>query len=951
MPIDGKMLAKVTFGKYKITHEFVVVDELYPHVLIGLKFLCDNKCQVDINSETFIIGIRDQSETTVPLYLGDRLEPPTNERACVLQTADEIEETVVSNDVIEKNDEDVNHIVELAASDLQDSQTKEKLSSLIGIYRDVFALAKDPLGTAIGMEHFIDTNDNPPFKIAPYEVAPYKLPAVQEEIKEKLDKGVIVPSKSPYSSPIVMVPKRDGTKRMCIDYRKINEITTKDAYPLPRIGQTMDALQGAGYFSSLDLTSGYWQVPVAEKYRHKTSFCTQGGGLYEFVKMPFGLTNAPATFQRLMNEIFKVGLFKHVLIFLDDLLVYSETPAEHLEHLEKVFLKLRAAGLKLKPKKCDLFQTRLNYLGHVLDKTGIRPDRKKLEAVRDRERRKTVTQVRSFTAFCNYYRKFVKNFAEVAKPLYRLTSKGVKITWEEEHEEAFQLLKTRLLQAPILAFPNFCHPFVIVTDASETALGAVLSQIIDGEERPIDFESRVLSKTKVNYATTKREALGIVQAMQWFCPYIYGPQCIVSTDHASLQWLFRQNADGMTFRMIQKMQEYNYRIVHRPGEKNCNANGLSRRPNEKPEWKEGEEEEMRGQIPEFQTMEKALGGAQDDLNSGSTLERQNADVIAHARVHIPHPSREVVKYATGNFMESSSSLVFCVSGDMRIKSSPMTEFVVSYSHLRPKEDSVNLVGGMLVYWGSQHSSYIYLLITNEKYTDVAKYDDLKSCLREMSGHAALKGVSCFAMPRIGIVDGRLEWTNVAICLESILQDVYCTLTVYTPETEQDFYPIPSNSRENTLSERNHCAVVTPEEMLMTKCVKERISWTRSGSELAKRQRADSAIKINICVLERYGVTLEDSHCTFGKNPISKEDALSWGNLEALEVWSNWEDLATSNGVLYRKWKPSNRVNECWQAIVPKEMRNEILYQLHDSPKSGGHFGVENTLARIKQRFS
>ena len=276
---------------------------------------------------------------------------------------------------------------------------------------------------------------------------------------------------------------------------------------------------------------------------------------------------------------------------------------------------------------------------------------------------------------------------------------------------------------------------------------------------------------------------------------------------------------------------------------------------------------------------------------------------------------------------------------MRVKSSPITDFVVIYSHLGPTEDSVNRVGGMLVYWDSEKSRYIYFLMTKEKYADVAKYGDLKSCLKEMSAHAALKGVSCFAMPRIGVIDDRIEWTNVAICLESIFQVVYCTLTVYTPETDQDFYPIPSNSRENTSSERNHCAVVTPEEMLMTKSVKERISWTRSDSELAKRQWADSATKIIICVLEPYGVNLRDSHCTFGTNPISKEEALSWGNPEALEIWSNWEDLATSNGVLYRKWKPSNRVNECWQAIIPKEMRNEYLYQLHDSPMSGGHFGV------------
>ena len=488
--------------------------------------------------------------------------------------------------------------------------------------------------------------------------------------------------------------------------------------------------------------------------------------------------------------------------------MYSKTPAEHLGHLEKVFLKLRAAGLKLKPKKCDFFQPQVNYLGDVLDKTGIRLNQKNKEAVRNWERPKTVTQVRSFTAFCNYYRKFVKNFAEVAKPLYRLTSKGVKFTWEKEHEDAFQLLKTRLLQAPILAFPNFRHPFVIDTDASETALGAVLSHIIDGEERPIAYESRVSSKTDVNDATTKRGAIAIVQAMQWFRPYINGSQCIIRTDHASLQWVFRRNADGMTFRMIQKMQYYDYRIVHGPGEKHCNADGLSIRPNEKPERKEGEEEVLRGIIPEFQTMKKALGGAQEDLNSGIFSKKENDDVIAHARMHIPQPPREVVKYATGNFTESSSSLIFCISSDMRVKSSPITDFVVRYSHLRPTEDSVNRVGGMLMYWDCEQSKYLYLLMTEEKYTGLAKYDVLKSCLREMIVDAALKGVSCFSIPRIEFVDARLEWTNVAICLESIFQDVYCTSTVYTPETERNLYPLPSNSRENTSSERNHCGVVS-----------------------------------------------------------------------------------------------------------------------------------------------
>ena len=176
-------------------------------------------------------------------------------------------------------------------------------------------------------------------------------------------------------------------------------------------------------------------------------------------------------------------------------------------------------------------------------------------------------------------------------------------------------------------------------------------------------------------------------------------------------------------------------------------------------------------------MEKALGGAQEDLNGGSSSKKKIDDVTTHARVLIPHPPREVVKYATGNFMESSNSLVFCVSGDMRVISSPMTDFVVRYAHLRPTEDSVNRVGGMLVYWDSEQSRYIYLLMTKQKYTDVAKYDDLKLCLTEMSAHGALKAVSCFAMTRIGVVDDQSEWTNVAICLESFFQDVFCTLTV------------------------------------------------------------------------------------------------------------------------------------------------------------------------------
>ena len=355
IPIDGIMRADVKIGPHATSDEFIVVDQLYPQLLIGLKFMTENGCQMDLASKQFLIRISDSKTTAVGVHIGDRYEHPPDDQAYVIQAA-KIPENPENDDLNAEIENDVDEIMQLAASDLQDAEIKQKLRELVTEYRDVFALAKDPLGTAVGTEHRIETKDAVPIKMAPYKIAPHKLPAIRTEIQEMLEKGVIVPSKSPFSSPIVMVPKKDGTNRMCIDYRKLNEITVKDAYPLPRIGQTIDALQGAGFFSSLDLASGYWQVPVAREDRHKTAFCTPDGGLFEFVKMPFGLTNAPATFQRLMNNIFAPDLFQHVLIFLDDVLTYSETPEEHLHHLEKVFLTLRRAGLKLKQKNFICFK-------------------------------------------------------------------------------------------------------------------------------------------------------------------------------------------------------------------------------------------------------------------------------------------------------------------------------------------------------------------------------------------------------------------------------------------------------------------------------------------------------------------------------------------------------------------------------------------------------------------
>ena len=476
----------------------------------------------------------------------------------------------------------------------------------------------------------------------------------------------------------------------------------------------------------------------------------------------------------------------------------------------------------------------------------------------------------------------------------------MKFTWNEKHEEALQLLKMRLLQALILSFPNFSYPFVIDTDASETALGAVLSQVIEGEERHVAVESRVLTKTEVNNATTKREALRIVQAMQLFRPYNYGTQCIVRTDHASLQWLFRQNADGMTFRMIHKMQEYDFRIAHRPGEKHNIAECLSRRPNEKPEWKIGEEEELRGVIPLFETNDNALEGAEHDIKRKTGQITKNEEVVRHVKLQVPHPPGEVVRYETGIFIAAPESLIFCTSGDMRVKAESLTQFVAMYSHLRPGLDSMNRVGGVLIYWDPERERYIYVLLVKEKHNDVAEYDRLKECLERVKEHASVNGVSHFAMPRIGCVDNRVEWINAAIWIDTIFQDSHCTVTVYTPEDEMEQYPEVNMTQRHERSAADFCATVTPEEMLAAESVTERISWTKSDSALAEQQNLDPGIRCILNNLNSETVKRNGTIESLGENPVSKEDAMTWGNPEAVELWTKWEELAMSNGVLFKR---------------------------------------------------
>ena len=350
-----------------------------------------------------------------------------------------------------------------------------------------------------------------------------------------LTNGVIRPSNSPWASPVVMVKKKDGSLRFCVDFRQLNAATIKDAHPIPRIDDLLDALHGARWFSTLDLKSGYWQVPIQEQDKEKTAFRTSSGQLFEFNQVPFGLCNAPATFSRLMDRVLTGLHWETCLFYLDDIIVFAATWEEHLDRLRQVFERLRHAKLKLGAKKCTFAAKEVSYLGHSVTEEGLLPDPSLLATIREISPPKNATEVRSFLGLAGYYRRYVKNFAAIAGPLHALTRKDAVFHWSTDYQDAFDRLKTLLTTSPITAFPNFSLPFRLYTDASTAGLGAILAQVREGKEHIICCVSGSLNQTEKAYPATKLECLAIVWAVVKFRPYLMSMPFEVYTDHYALQ--------------------------------------------------------------------------------------------------------------------------------------------------------------------------------------------------------------------------------------------------------------------------------------------------------------------------------------------------------------------------------------------------------------------------------
>ncbi|GES79037.1 enzymatic polyprotein, putative [Rhizophagus clarus] len=417
---------------------------------------------------------------------------------------------------------------------------------------------------------------------------------IKKEIEQMLKLERIRPSKSPWASPVTLANKKTGNYRFCVGYRKLNAVTIIDAYPLPRIDELLEKYRTAKWFTSLDLAAGFHQVEIAEEDKEKTAFiCLKG--LYEYNVMPFGLKNAPGTFQRLMDEILSEYIGEFVVVYIDDIMIYSKSFEEHIEHLEKVLRKLKEKNIILKLKKCKFGERNIEFLGHIVGRDGLKPEEKKIEKIRNMERPRNIREIRSFLGLCSYYRKFVKDFSRIAKPISNLVRKNVEFKWEEKQQEAFEELKKRLMEYPVLIQPDFNKKFILMTDASGEGLGAVLGQRDkSGKERVIAYASRSLTGAETNYAITNLECLAVVWAVQHFHKFLIERKFEIITDHAALKGLMNAKIPkGRRARWIMELQQYDCEMIHRNGKENKNADALSRMKYENSNKRKSNEKEVK----------------------------------------------------------------------------------------------------------------------------------------------------------------------------------------------------------------------------------------------------------------------------------------------------------------------------------------------------------------------
>lgn len=464
----------------------------------------------------------------------------------------------------------------------KDPQIEQELIKILQEYSDCFSANTSELGLTNKVELNIELTTDKPVCYRPYRLSFFEKDIMREKIDDMLSNGIIRESSSNYASPIVLVRKKNGDYRLCVDYRKLNSITVKDKYPLPIIEEQVEKLGGKRCFTGLDLSQGFYQIPVAKDSIHKTGFVTPEGH-YEFLRMPFGLANSPAVFQRLMDRIFSSLRHDKVLPYIDDVLLPTVTEKEGLDLLRTVLGIIRDAGLTLNLEKCFFLQSKIDYLGYEISDEGIRPSNKNIVAVTNYAEPKDVHELRMFLGLASYFRKFVKDYAGITYDLYKLLKKDTKWEWGSTQQEAFQQIKNILTSRPLLALFRKEGDIEVHTDASSKGLAGILLQKQEGNLKPICYFSRKTSKEEAMYHSYELETLAVKESLERFRIYLVGNHFKVVTDCSAVRYTFlKKDLIGRIARYWLAIQDYDMEMEHRPGKSHSHVDALSRYPVEPP---------------------------------------------------------------------------------------------------------------------------------------------------------------------------------------------------------------------------------------------------------------------------------------------------------------------------------------------------------------------------------
>ncbi|CAM2726315.1 unnamed protein product [Rotaria socialis] len=467
----------------------------------------------------------------------------------------------------------IKHLVE----HIENTRVRQQFELLLIKYAQVFDTSKSTTIRSI-VKHTINITSTRPIVQRPYRKTTAQEKIIADMCEQFYHDKIIRPSQSPWSSPVVLQKKKDGTWRFCIDYRRLNEITEKDNYPLPRIQEIFDTLGGAKYFTKLDFQGGYYQVPIDEEDKPKTAFTTRDK-LWEFNVMPQGIKNGPPTFQRIVNKLLGQLQWNCALSYIDDIIIYSKSINEHLHHLEQVLSLLNHANFRLNVTKCEFMQEKIKFLGHMINENGISPCPDKVRAINDIPVPSNIKAAISFVKMAEYYRNHIPNFSTLAQPLFDLTKKNAKFIWGEEEQNSFNKIKQILSSKLLLQYPDSSIPFIVQVDASNYGIGAVLMQNDGKGEQPVAYMSQKLNKQQQNWNATEKECFAVVSSIRKWHHYVAGRNFIVRTDHHALCWLNRKyNSNPKLNRWRMALQDYTFKIEHVKGNKNCVADCLSRYP-------------------------------------------------------------------------------------------------------------------------------------------------------------------------------------------------------------------------------------------------------------------------------------------------------------------------------------------------------------------------------------